>query len=116
MPSDKNSIRSWEFRNIRLEEVAHVDVDTRSTKATGILINDGFAFWADFKCVYCQMRKLQTSLYRYTPCTKAYIPKNMSLGKIEGLQRQQTNGHLGNHLLTTVEQHEGGVRNEHELP
>ena len=103
MTSDEDGIRAREGGDIRFEEVADMDVDAWSSKATGILLDDVLTLRTDLEGTDLKMRELQTSLDGYAACAEADIPKNMSLGKFEGLECQQTDGHLGDHLLTTVE-------------
>ena len=86
-----------------------MDVDAWGSKATGVLMDDSLALWTDLECTDLKMWELQTSLYRYAARTEANVPENVSLGQIEGLKRQQTDGHLGDHLLTTVKKSEVGI-------
>ena len=52
------------------------------------------------------MGELQTSLDADTTRTEPDIPEDMTLGEFEGLKCKQTDGHLGNHFLTTIKQGE----------
>ena len=103
MTSDEDGIRTRECGDVRFEEVADMDVDAWGPKATGILLDDGLALRADLEGTYLKMRELQTGLDGYAACAEADVPKDTSLGKFKGLEREQTDGHLGDHLLTTVE-------------
>ena len=109
--SDKDCIRTGERGDICFEEVAHVDIDAWSTQSSHVFMDDGFAFRTDLESLDLQMGELQASLYRDAARTEADIPENMSLGKFEGLKCKQTNGHLGNHLLATIQQSKVGVGN-----
>ena len=80
-----------------------MDVDAWGSKTTGILLDDGLALRTNLEGADCEMRKLQAGFDGYTACTEADVPEDMSLGKFEGLQCEQANRHLGNHLLTAVE-------------
>ena len=88
-----------------------MDVDAWGSKATGVLLDDGLALRTDLEGTDREMRELQAGLDGYAACAEADVPKDMSHGQFEGLERQQTDGHLGDHFLTTIEQHEGGVGN-----
>ena len=111
MTSDENGIRMGEGRDILFQEIADMDIDARSTKTTTVFLDDGFALRTDFKGDDLKMRELETSLDRDAACAEADVPEYVSLWKLEGLKRQQTDGHLGDHLLSSVEQGEFRIRN-----
>ena len=92
-----------------------MDVDAWGSKTTGILLDDSLALRTDLESTNLKMRELQAGLDGYAACTEADIPEDVSFGKFEGLERQQTDGHLGDHLLTAIKQHEGGVRNAESM-
>ena len=88
MSANEYGIRTGEDCDIRFEEITDVDVDAWSSEATGILLDDGLTFWADFEGFDVQMRELQTGLDGNAAGTEANVPKDMMTGKVEGLQRQ----------------------------
>ena len=109
--TDEDGIRTGELGDVRFEEVADMDVNAWHTKSTGIFVNNSLTFRTDFETTDLKMGELQAGLDGYAACAETDIPKDVSLGQFEGLERQQTDGHLGDHFLTTIEQHEGGVGN-----
>ena len=113
--SDEYGIWARNGCDVRLEEVADVDVDAWGSKLAGILMDDGLALRADFEGADGEMRELQTGLDRDAACAEANVPENVTERQVEGLKRQQADGHLGDHLLTTVEQHEGRVWNAENM-
>ena len=102
--ADKDCIRTRQGGDIRFEEVANMDTDAWGTEATGILLDDGLTLRTDLEGFDMQMWELQTGFYRDTARTETDVPQNLSLWQVECLQRQQTNGHLGDHFLSAIEQ------------
>ena len=80
-----------------------MDVDAWGTKLARIFLDDGLAFWTNFEGFDLQMGELQTSLNRDAACAETDVPEHMFTRQFSCLKRQQTDGHLGNHLLTSVE-------------
>ena len=83
-----------------------MDIDAWGTKATSIFLDDGFALRTDLECLDLQMGELQASLNADATSTETDIPEDTALGEFEGLKCQQTDRHLGDHLLATIEQGE----------
>ena len=88
MPANEDSIRGSDGIATNGTEITHVDIDAWSTKLSGVFLDDGFALRTNLEGFYLQMRELQTSLYRYTARTEADVPKHLSLGQIESLERE----------------------------
>ena len=109
MPPDEYGIRTRQTRDILIEEITHVNLDARSPESVGILLHDGLALRTDFEGANLKMGELQARLDTHASCTEADVPKHASLGQIQGLEREQTDGHLGDHLLSSVEQCELGI-------
>ena len=77
-------------------------IDAWSSVPSGILTDDGLALGAYLESLDLKMRKLQTCLYGNTPCAETDVPKHMLTGKAKSGKGEQSDGHLRNHLLTTV--------------
>ena len=75
MTSDEDGIRTREGCDVRFKEVADMDVDAWSSKATGILLDDVLTLRTDLEGTDLKMRELQTSLDGYAACAEADIPK-----------------------------------------
>ena len=86
-------------------------VNAWGAKAAGIFMNDSFAFGTDFESFNLQMRKQQTGLDRDAARAGTDVPQGVATTQVERLKGQQTDGHLGYHLLATVEEGEFGVGN-----
>ena len=86
-----------------------MDVDAWGSEATSVLLDDRLALRTDLKGLDLKMWELQTRLDRYAARAEANVPKHLSIGKVESLERQQTDGHLGDHLFSAVEEGESGV-------
>ncbi len=84
------------------KEVADMHTDAWGAEATGILADDGLTLRPHLEGFNVQMRKLQAGLYRDAARAEADVPEYFSPGQLQCLQRQQADGHLGNHLLATV--------------
>lgn len=106
MSANEYGIRTGEDCDIRFEEITDVDVDAWGSEAMGVFLDDGLTFWTDLEGFDVQMRELQTDLDGNAAGTEADVPKDMMTGKVEGLKCQQTNGHLGNHFLAAIKEHE----------
>jgi hypothetical protein len=74
--SNEYSIRTRKVREVRIEEVTDMDIDTWGTKTTGILTDDVFTLRTDLESANLQVRELQTSLDRYATCAETYIPED----------------------------------------
>lgn len=101
--TDEDGIGAGERRDVGLEKIADVDVDARGTEATGVLLDDGLALRSDLETAYLQMRELQTGLDGDAARAETDVPEHLSGSQFEGLEGQQADGHLGNHLLAAVE-------------
>ena len=101
--ADEDGIGAGERCDVGLEKIADVDVDARGTEATGVLLDDGLALRSDLETAYLQMRELQTGLDGDAARAETDVPEHLSGSQIEGLEGQQADGHLGNHLLAAVE-------------
>ena len=88
MSANEDSIRTGEVGDISLKEVTDMHIDARGTKATGVLVDDGFALRTDLEGLDIQMGKLQACLDGNASSTKADIPEDVSLRKIKCLKRQ----------------------------
>ena len=90
-------------------EVANMDMDAWGTEAAGILLDDGLALRTYLKGFDVQMGKLQAGLDADAARAEADVPEHMTAWEVESLECQQTDGHLGNHLLAPVKECEGLV-------
>ena len=86
-------------------------VDAWCTKTADVLSDDSFALRSYLETANMKMRELQTGLNGDAARAEADVPQHMTARQVESLQRQQSDGHLRNHLLATVEECEGGVGN-----
>ena len=80
MTADEDGVRTGEGREVCLQEIADMDVDARSTKTTGILLDDGLALRTDLKSADLEMRELQTGFDR--DAGRSRCPRRPSSGVI----------------------------------
>ena len=86
-----------------------MDVDAWGTEAAGILVDDGLALRTNLEGFYLEVGEQQTSLDADATRTETDVPQHMFVGKVEGLERQQSDRHLRNHLLSPVKKGERTV-------
>ena len=76
--ADEDGIRMREFFDRLFQEIADMDADACSSEATGILMDDCLALWADLKCLDMEVRKLKTCLDGDAACTETDVPEHMA--------------------------------------
>ena len=86
-----------------------MDVDAWGMEATGILLDDGFAFGANFEGFDVEMGEEEAGFDGDGACTEADVPKGVTFGQVKGLEGEEADGHLRNHLFATVEEEKGGI-------
>lgn len=106
MPTDKHGIRAGESGDICFEEITHMDVDTRDSEFTGILMDDRLAFRTNLEGLDMEMRKLETSFDGDAASAETDVPKGVTVGEVKGLEGEKTDGHFGNHLLSAIKKRE----------
>ena len=109
MTADKDRIRTGKRREVSIKKVTHQNLNPWCSQSTGILLDDGLALRTNLKAADLKMRELQTGFDGHTTRTEADIPEHASLRKFESLKGQQSDGHLRDHLLTTIKQLEIGI-------
>ena len=111
MSANEHGIGFWKGGQVCFKEVAYMDMDAWRAKLPGVLLDDGFALRTNLEGLYLQVWELQARLDADATCAEADIPEHMATGQLEGLQRQQADGHLGDHFFAPVEEREGSIGN-----
>ena len=96
-------------------EVAYVDADAGCAVAPHVLADDGLALRAHFEGLYLQVGEAEACLNADAARAGTYVPQHVAAGQVEGLQREQADGHLRDHLLAAVEQGEVSIGNAEGL-
>ncbi len=107
MPSvaaDEDSVGAGQRGDVCLHEIAHVKVEARSVETAGVFVDDGFAFGTNFEGMDVEVGKLQVRFDGDRACAGPDVPKGVSVGEVECLEREEADGHLGDHFLTSVEE------------
>ena len=79
--------------------------------AAHVRVDDGLALGAHLEGHDLEVREHQPRLNADAARAEADVPEHVATRQVEGLQREQADGHLGNHLLAAVEQGELPVGN-----
>ena len=87
-------------------EVTYVGIDAGGVEATGVFLDDGFAFWTNLEGLDMEMRKLETSFDGDAASAETDVPKGVTVGEVKGLEGEKTDGHFGNHLLSAIKKRE----------
>ena len=102
----EDCIRTRKGCDFCFQEVAYVDIDTRSSELTSILVNNRLALRPVLECFYMQVREQQPCFNGDASRAGSNIPENPPLSQVQSLQCQQPDWHFCDHLLAPVEQSE----------
>ena len=103
MTTDEYGIGTEQVCRVGLQEVSDMYVNSRRAESAAVVVNQFFALRPYLKGHHLQVGKLQPGFDRHAACAEANVPKDVLSRQVEGLQREQADGHLRNHLLPVVE-------------
>ena len=115
MSPNEDCIGMRQSGDVHFKEITYVDIDARGSETTGVLANDGLALGTNLEGLDVQMWELDARLNADAARTESDVPEDLPLWQVEGLQGQQTDGHLGYHLFPAIEQGELRIRNAEGL-
>lgn len=109
MTADEDGIGGCDGIAADGEEVAHVDVDAGGMETAGVLLDDGFTFGAHLEGVDVEVGEEEAGFDADGASAEADVPEGVAVGQVEGLEGEEADGHLGNHLGAAIEKGELAV-------